>query len=45
VLFRSKTYTFRYFTLQHQIFETLVDVDFNEQQVRPALPDLESRVP
>lgn len=34
-----KTYTFRYFTLQHQIFETLVDVDFNEQQVRPALAE------
>jgi peptide/nickel transport system substrate-binding protein len=34
-----RTYTFRYFTLQHQIFEALVDVDFNEQRVRPALAE------
>ena len=34
-----RTYTFRYFTLQHQIFETLVEVDLNEQQVRPALAE------
>jgi peptide/nickel transport system substrate-binding protein len=34
-----RTYTFRYFTLQHQLFETLVDVDFNEQQIRPALAE------
>jgi peptide/nickel transport system substrate-binding protein len=34
-----RTFNFLYFTLQHQIFETLVAVDFNEQQVRPVLAE------
>jgi peptide/nickel transport system substrate-binding protein len=34
-----RTYTFLYFTLQHQIFETLATVDFNTQQVRPELAE------
>ncbi len=34
-----RTFNFLFFTLQHQIFETLVAVDFNQQQVRPALAE------
>ena len=34
-----RTYNFLYFTLQHQIFETLVSVDFNTQQIRPVLAE------
>ena len=34
-----RTFNFLYFTLQHQIFETLVAIDFNEQQVRPVLAE------
>jgi peptide/nickel transport system substrate-binding protein len=32
-----RTYNFLYFTLQHQIFETLVAVDFKTQQILPVL--------
>ena len=34
-----RTFNFLFFTLQHQIFETLVTVDFNEQKVKPALAE------
>jgi peptide/nickel transport system substrate-binding protein len=34
-----RTYNFLYFTLQHQIFETLVSVDYNTQQIRPVLAE------